>query len=70
MVKKKGFLASLFGGGGCDCGMAIEEETPKKSACCDMQIVEEEKKKKDSCCGMQIIENDDYESVDDHEITK
>lgn len=26
MAEKKGFWASLFGGGGCDCGMSIEEE--------------------------------------------
>lgn len=48
MAEKKGFWASLFGGGGCDCGMSIEEEkadnkkpTKKKGGCCDMQIIEE-----------------------------
>lgn len=48
MAEKKGFWASLFGGGGCDCGMSIEEEktdnkkpAKKKGGCCDMQIIEE-----------------------------
>lgn len=48
MAEKKGFLASLFGGGKCDCGMSIEDESvdkkpaKKKDGCCDMQIIEEE----------------------------
>lgn len=48
MAEKKGFWASLFGGGGCDCGMSIEEEkadnkkpAKKIGGCCDMQIIEE-----------------------------
>lgn len=48
MAEKKGFWASLFGTGGCSCGMSIEEEkedgkkpAEKKGGCCDMQIIKE-----------------------------
>lgn len=54
MAEKKGFFASLFGGGGCDCGMSIEEDkaegkkpAKKKGGCCDMQIIEETDDKSD-----------------------
>lgn len=69
MAEKKGFWATLFGGG-CSCGMNIEEEDNsakkhgKKGGCCDMQIVEEPKKKRGGCCDMQIVEE-----TDDHNAT-
>lgn len=49
MSEKKSFWERLFNGGGCSCGMSLEEEPaprkqPKKSGCCDMQIVEEDDK--------------------------
>lgn len=49
MAEKKSFWERLFSGGGCDCGMSLEEEMePKKKSqkggCCDMQIVEEDNK--------------------------
>lgn len=74
MAEKKGFFASLFGGGGCSCGMSIEEEkadnkrsTKKKGGCCDMQIIEEsacscgkiESSQQDSECGCSIPEEKD-----------
>lgn len=47
MSEKKSFWEKLFSGGGCNCGMSLEEEvepkkTPKKGGCCDMQIVDED----------------------------
>ena len=52
MAEKKGFWATLFGGG-CDCGMEVEEavapkKKTKKGGCCDMQILEEVKKVADT----------------------
>lgn len=49
MSEKKSFWERLFNGGGCSCGMSLEEEPaprkqPKKGGCCDMQIVEEDNK--------------------------
>ena len=46
MAEKKGFLATLFGGNKCDCGISVEEESTgkkskKKGSCCNMEIVEE-----------------------------
>ena len=47
MTKKKGFLTTLFGNKGCNCGLSVESETDiskekaKKGGCCDMQIIEE-----------------------------
>lgn len=44
MSEKKGFWASLFGGGsggGC-CNMQIVEEPKKKGGCCDMEIIPED----------------------------
>lgn len=49
MSEKKGFFASLFGGGksgGC-CNMEITEEPEKKSGCCDMEIVEDDSQQDD-----------------------
>lgn len=47
MAEKKGFFANLFGGG-CNCGMSVEEEkevnkkpVKKEGCCCDMQIIED-----------------------------
>ena len=48
MSEKKGFWASLFGGG--------------SSGCCDMQITEEPVKK-GGCCGMEIIQEDNEEKT-------
>ena len=47
MSEKKSFWEKLFSGGGCSCGMSLEEEVepkkkPKKGGCCDMQIVDED----------------------------
>lgn len=59
MAEKKGFWATLFGGGGCDCGMVFEEDTaPKK------------KTKKGGCCDMQILEEDDNEENTGHRTDK
>ena len=58
MAEKKGFWAPLFGGG-CDCGMEVEEAVaPKK------------KTKKGGCCDMQILEEDDSEESGGHRTDK
>lgn len=60
MNKKKGLLGKLFGGSsdGCNCGMEIKAEKPKKAGCCNMQIVEET----EQCCSCGGENSDDKSS--------
>lgn len=57
MDEKKGFWATLFGGGGCNCGMSIEEENADNK--------KKPVKKKGGCCDMEIVEDADYEDAKD-----
>lgn len=56
MSEKKSFWEKLFSGGGCSCGMSLEEEEPAPK----------KKVKKGGCCDMQILEDDDNEENLEH----